>query len=288
MLIKLLLLGRDVSHSEIARSGMSQEQSARAGVGVHGSRLGECDAYLIEPQPTVYGEDDTLIGQTGVAYCWAYTLEAFAVELSHRQVFVGRIAPIGFAHLFVHLLGSGFGQSVEEGLPQHIVLPYSPRRGGKEAYPIVHPVALVAALRQHIVRQAQTDTLHALLAQAGQTPLILEHQVVAIAATRQNGEARHDFLALGSQGAEHRLGLGVEFHRHLRLRFVVGGETVEPRRATSRTAVHLGHRGKARRYLPGVEKVCPTDVRDEFVDGVGECSHVMVTGGVIIVRAKRR
>ena len=112
----------NVSHGERACLWVRHHKPTDGGVGTHGSRFGECDAYIGEMEQGIDVKVDALVGQGGVPNSWSYALETFCVQVWNRETFVGSVCPYLLAHLKVKPFRCGFGETVGYGLCEKMVV----------------------------------------------------------------------------------------------------------------------------------------------------------------------
>ena len=112
---------------------MGEHEATDAGVGAHGSALGEVDAYLTEVQELVEQEVHAGVGQRGVAHGGAYALELLAVQLGYGELLAGGVAPDLPSHLLVQPLGGGLGQPVGQQLGHELAVGVVVEVGGHGA-----------------------------------------------------------------------------------------------------------------------------------------------------------
>lgn len=217
------------SNGEVSGSGMRQNESASRGVWLHHAVLREVYAELFEGQVARKVEDETLVGERGIAHRGTYALESLVEEIVEMWLKIGRaglwrrlvggIAPQASAHLSVEHLGCSLGQSVLDGLhEEHIAraagtLVACADAGGKESNAVADVLRIGVTLRRYEVGQTQTGLTAAgvLLAQEGKAPAIVEHNVVAVAVGCHQSESCPHLHPVETEVVHEAFGFGAYF-----------------------------------------------------------------------------
>ena len=233
------LVVADSADGKVAGLRMGYHESADTGMGLHGPVLGKADAQLAQVEEAVDKEIETGVGQRGVAYGRTNTLKALGMQLLHRQLLVGSVAPVGFPHLLMHALGSSLGQAIGQQLHHHLLI----------------GIGIEVSLQTHVYRSGKdTDAVGFGTDEVGQAKTVCIGALLTKERQAAVGQHHVVALAMGIEEAEHAMGMvtAVEFAEH------AIGLVAQVLPFCLRFAMHA----------PGKEEIVPVDVWGELTDGV--------------------
>ena len=101
---------------------MGKHKTAHRGMGSHHSTFCESDTNLFHIQQIREDEVHAGVRQRGIANGRTDALKGFYMELLHREVLIGSIAPIAGSHFLMHFLCRGFCKTVGNSLRHHLAI----------------------------------------------------------------------------------------------------------------------------------------------------------------------
>ena len=102
--------------------GVSQHQTADAGMGLHRTTLSQSDTDLFHIKQIVENEVQTSIGQRRITHSGTNALEFLDKHLWNGQLLIFGIAPELLSNLFMYAFSSSLSQTIGQQLRQHLLI----------------------------------------------------------------------------------------------------------------------------------------------------------------------